>query len=1406
MLPLSPACVCSFRPQRARPLLHDQCSSWRPVHAGTFQILLRGNKSRSRSRGGSRSRSSKGGGSSSSSPSSSSTFLMASISTSTGPPGIDDGSFDPRSFLSGIMPKKDIGAERFLAAHPEYDGRGIVIAIFDSGIDPAAAGLQTTSDGKPKILDILDCTGSGDVDVSSIVKADKDGFIKGASGTCLQVNSAWINPSGEWHVGYKLAYELFTETLVSRLKHERKKKWEKEHAEAMTTVLRQILAFDQKHPKPADASLKKEREDLQNRIDLLQKLSDNYDDKGPVIDAVVWNDGNVWRVALDTHELDDMGGGKLADFTPLTNYRLERKYGIFSSVDACSFVTNVYDDGNILSIVTDCSPHGTHVAGITAAYHAEEPLLCGVAPGAQLISCKIGDSRLGSMETGTGLTRALIAAVENKCHLINMSYGEPTCAPDYGRFVELANEAVNKYGVIFVSSAGNAGPSLNTVGAPGGTSSSIIGIGAYVSPAMAVSAHSMVEPPPEGLQYTWSSRGPTADGDVGVCLSAPGAAIAPVPQWTLQCRMLMNGTSMSSPCACGGIALVLSALKAEGQSISPWVVRKALENTATRVGNDPEEILTAGYGLLQVDSAYQYLEKCYSRPAVWYQVQLNRSGNADQKYRGVYLRDAFDCCTSSEWSVQVKPRFHEDEEKIEIVVPFEESVKLESRDPDWVKCPEYVMLTHNGRTFNIVINPTHLAPGVHCSEICGIDCKAPWRGPVFRIPITVLKPLELTNKPPSIMFSGMNFVPGHIERKFIVVPIGATWAEATMRTSGFDTPRRFYLNAVQLVQQKRPIVSESVFLLPGPSSKNFSFQVEGGLTMELTVAQFWSSGSGSQLPANVTVEILFHGLLPRKDEVLLNGSDIATRIDVTSYLGLENLSPTATLNTIRSPYRPVESKLQALPDDRDRLPNGRQILSLILTYKFNLAEACKITPRLPVLNKRIYDSELESQFYMIADVNKRVLALGDVYPKGAKLSKGDYTLRLHLRHDNMQYLEKLRKTVVYLDKSLEEKNRLRLAFFSSIDGGITGNSSFKSASLLSGESKSFYIASPSEDKLPKDIKDCPTGTLLLGKLTYGKVALNNGKDEKNGQACPASYRLTCVVPPPPKNEEKQKDKDPVKKSLTQSFEEQVRDAKIKALSNLSRGTQEERKEWNDLASALKLEFPKHLKLLHEILLKLSATQRKEDGKDGIKEVISAADEVIETIDKEALAKFCGVNSVAEEPDAVERDQDMEKQRDALVDALYKKGIALAEIEDDSIVELILKEEIKGCDSTEGKTETLSSEPSSTDPSVQEEDTGSADESGPQDNRFEETYRELRKWVDISSTKYSLLTVIHEKRAGRLGTAIKVLNELMQDEGKPPKRSLFELQIRLLEKIGWLHWAAYTRKWMLVCFPPNFPLF
>jgi len=46
--------------------------------------------------------------------------------------------------------------------------------------------LQVTSEGKTKVIERFDCTGSGDVDTSTVVQAN-DGEIQGVSGRTLKV-------------------------------------------------------------------------------------------------------------------------------------------------------------------------------------------------------------------------------------------------------------------------------------------------------------------------------------------------------------------------------------------------------------------------------------------------------------------------------------------------------------------------------------------------------------------------------------------------------------------------------------------------------------------------------------------------------------------------------------------------------------------------------------------------------------------------------------------------------------------------------------------------------------------------------------------------------------------------------------------------------------------------------------------------------------------------------------------------------------------------------------------------------------------------------------------------------------------------------------------------------------------
>ncbi|GLB59061.1 S8 family serine peptidase [Cytobacillus sp. NCCP-133] len=120
--------------------------------------------------------------------------------------------------------------------------------------------------------------------------------------------------------------------------------------------------------------------------------------------------------------------------------------------------------------------HGTHVAGIIAA----NGKIQGVAPEATIIAYRA----LGP--GGSGTTEQVIAAIEqaikDKVDVLNLSLGNNVNGPDLPISLAL-NKAVEK-GITAVTSSGNSGPNVWTVGSPG-TASKAISVGAS-TPTMKV--------------------------------------------------------------------------------------------------------------------------------------------------------------------------------------------------------------------------------------------------------------------------------------------------------------------------------------------------------------------------------------------------------------------------------------------------------------------------------------------------------------------------------------------------------------------------------------------------------------------------------------------------------------------------------------------------------------------------------------------------------------------------------------------------------------------------------------------------------------------------------------------------------------------------------------------------------
>ena len=1229
----------------------------------------------------------------------------------------------------GLLPKVEIGAARFLQQHPEYDGRGVVVAIFDTGVDPAASGLQVTTDGQPKIVDLIDGTGSGDVDTSTVQVAH-NGTLKGLTGKTLQLPSAWISASREFHLGLKPAYQLYPPALVNRLKRERREAFIAQQQTAETALREQINALSESRQN-ADAKGTPDVNDLREQLRQLRQVTTNFKDPGPLFDCLVFHDGSRWQAVVDTDE-----DGDLTEEVLLTNFRDQRRYATFRGSAELPFSVNIFSEGNLLSIVTTSDPHGTHVAGIVGAHFPNQPALNGIAPGVQIVSVKIGDTRLGSMETASGLERGVMATISNRCDLVNMSFGEPTRTPDRGWLTELFSQLVDEHGVIFVASAGNAGPALSTVGAPGATTGSLLGVGAYLSPAMMSAQYAALNTRPE-LPYTFTSRGPTFDGHLGVAFCAPGGAVAPVPAWTRNLEMQMNGTSMASPNACGAIALLLSAAKTRQLHYTPARVRRALENTARPLKHST--VFSQGRGLIQVDLAWQHLTTHHEKLAedLAFSVQIASHGNA----RGFYLREAPTTQRLTESVVSVKPVFPKRATTAERA-QFQLKLQLETTQP-WIRTAKHLLMHHSGSRFRVSIDPRQLPPGVHYGEIQIMSTDAPARGPLARVPVTVVisEPLAATT---SEWQETLSLKAGTVHRRFLRIPHTARWINLQVRRSAGPGRRRIVVHTVQKLddntfqngQYKR------YHTFSGDTLDSHRIPVEPDRTMELCIAQDWRSGGATELTCDVT----FQGPAPYHATLSLTHHGSVVKARIHSGPQRTVIAPRAQLTEHRQTVAPSKAVVHPLSAQRDRLPDGRQLYQLVLTYPFEMKIPGVVTPRFPYGDDRLYEAVQGVPFWMLFNSDRQLIAVDDIWPSALQLQPGKYQLHLQLRHADASRLEALQHSPLQLDRKL--RRSIALPVFPDRRAADRKGPQVTTQALHRGNSLTVTIRPLDDSALPPQFGP---GDTLLGRIYYGRPATDHAPNYRHPVGYPISYygalpaqTATQITAPTPQN--------------TADLEKERWSSELGQLQRLIESDQADLFE--ELSARLLEQRPGELSVL---VARLHRLDRPAVRKAHLDQVQAAADAILKSINQKQLSRYFGGSSEASRKKNPSLHQQRSTERAHLIDALYRKGRALGYME---LPDVILLHPIKN--------------------------------QRAHDRLFEANFQQLSRWVDTTDRKYCLLHVRRDRRQQRYGAALRLLNQQIRAGNATywfykKRRDLYELA-------GWQHLRDYEHRWLLLRFP------
>lgn len=551
------------------------------------------------------------------------------------------------------LPSAETGAQAFREANPGWDGRGVAVAILDTGVDAFAPGLQTTTTGLTKLIDVRDFSTEGDW---TTVEAEfEDGVYSNEDGIQLRgADRLPVSPSADRQVFFGVIAEkdFLNSTDVYDLNDDG------DHTDRFAFL---VWAADRAAVESALG--------IGRGYEMLMDLNET----AAKTVAAERASERVWVVAVDTD-----GNGDLSDETLLRDYRVN--YDAFAlgndeapdSRSLMAWELNVRANEDYLGAASaptvefhfDDGAHGSHCAGIAAGHDVSgQGGMNGGAPGAFVVSLKLGDNRLAGGATRTSSMRKCYeyaAEFEQKWGIpvvINMSFGIDSVEEGEDAMGGWLNDLLRETPGLFVcTSAGNSGPGLSTVGLPA-TAWSLISSGASLSVESGADLYNARMD--RNTLFNFSSRGgETAKPDI----VAPGSALSTVPGY-VDGMARFNGTSMASPQTAGAVACLVSAAKAEGLDIHWGMMKRALI-----AGGSPIpglSLLDQGGGLVNTPATWKVLQQLAksesAHDVLWYEIETECPLQDDGKSDAAYWRTPGGVPVAPEQvEFRIKPVFHPD--------------------------------------------------------------------------------------------------------------------------------------------------------------------------------------------------------------------------------------------------------------------------------------------------------------------------------------------------------------------------------------------------------------------------------------------------------------------------------------------------------------------------------------------------------------------------------------------------------------------------------------------------------------------------------------------------------------------------------------------------------------------------